>query len=59
MSQFRGEDAEERFTAEVLDETEAEAGMLLDEVETQTPAGQAPPPNERNSAEAESGADRT
>src|SRR5699024_11838944 len=58
MSQFRGEDAEERCTAEVRDETEAEARMLLDEVETQTPAGQAPPPNEGNSAAAESGADR-
>jgi ATP-binding cassette subfamily B multidrug efflux pump len=55
MSQFRGEDAEERFTAEVLAETEAEAGMLPDE----TPAGETPLPNERNGAEAESGADRT
>ena len=53
MSQFRGEDAEERFTAEVL--AEAEAGMLPDE----TPAGETPLPNERNGAEAESGADRT
>ena len=55
MSQFRGEDAEERFTAEVLAETEAEAGMLPDE----TTAGETPLPNERNGAEAESGADRT
>ncbi|HJA60822.1 MAG TPA: ABC transporter ATP-binding protein/permease [Candidatus Brevibacterium intestinavium] len=55
MSQFRGEDAEERFTAEVLAETEAEAGTLPDE----TPAGETPLPNERNGAEAESGADRT
>ena len=53
MSQFRGEDAEERFTAEVLAETEA--GMLPDE----TTAGETPLPNERNGAEAESGADRT
>jgi ATP-binding cassette subfamily B multidrug efflux pump len=53
MSQFRGEDAEERFTAEVL--AEAEAGTLPDE----TPAGETPLPNERNGAEAESGADRT
>lgn len=53
MSQFRGEDAEERFTAEVL--AEAEAGTLPDEM----PAGETPLPNERNGAEAESGADRT
>src|SRR5699024_8548534 len=55
MSQFRGEDAEERFTAEVLAETEAEAGTLPDE----TPAGETPLPNERHGAAADSGADRT
>ena len=31
MSQFRGEDAEEQFTAEVLAETEPEAGAPVDE----------------------------
>ena len=43
------------LSAEVLAETEAEAGMLPDE----TTAGETPLPNERNGAEAESGADRT
>ena len=64
MSQFRGEDAEERFTAEVL--AEAEAGTRFDEFETQATAGQAQTPpdetpgpsDESNSAVAESGPDR-